>query len=69
MLSVTLWRENDERSGVSMVYVGDAVVQEFNYQGVPTSHYFKTKSEAVDFIIRSAYGLLSAGYKVFEDER
>lgn len=68
MLHVTLWRENDESSGVSLVYLGDSIAVEYDHTGKPTPHYFNTKSEAVEFIIRSAYGLLSAGYKIFENE-
>jgi len=68
MLSVTLWRKDDVQSGVSLVYLGEAVVCEYNNEGRQTPHYFETKSQAVDFIIRSAYGLLSAGYEIFEPE-
>lgn len=68
MMQVSLWREGDETSGVSLVYLGDAIAMEFNHMGKNTPHYFETKAQAVDFIIRSAYGLLSAGYQVYEPE-
>lgn len=68
MMQVTLWREGDEKSGVSLVNFGEGVAVEYDSNGKPTSHYFNTNAEASDFIIRSAYGLLSAGYTVYEPE-
>jgi len=67
MMQVTLWKKDNEQSGVSLSYVGDEVVLEFDYTGKPTAHYFDTKAEAIGFIIKQAYALLSLGYEVFAE--
>lgn len=67
MLQVTLWKKDDEKSGVSLMYLGDAVAMEYDHTGKPTPHYFDTKAEAIGFIIKQAYALLSLGYEVFEE--
>jgi len=66
MDGVALWRNEDIDSVVRMMYVGDATVLEAQGSGGPQAHYFETKSESVEFMIRSAYALLSLGYKVVE---
>lgn len=67
MMQVTLWKKDDEKSGVSLSYIGDEVVLEFDHTGKPTPHYFDTKAEAIGFIIKQAYALLSLGYEVFAE--
>lgn len=67
MMSVTLWKKDKVDSGVSLLYLGDAVVCEYNNEGRQTPHYFETKSQAVEFIIKQAFALLSLGYEVYEE--
>ncbi len=64
MMSVCLWKGTVE-SGVSLNYLGEAVVLESNNSGETTPHYFDDVAKAQEFIIRQAYGLLSLGYEVY----
>lgn len=64
---IALWRDEDIETSVRLMYAGDAVVLESKgSEGSPLAHYFETRAEALDFMIRSAYALLSLGYKVVE---
>lgn len=64
MMSVCLWNGTVE-SGVSLSYLGEAVVLESNNSGKTTPHYFDDAGKAQEFIIKQAYALLSLGYEVY----
>lgn len=66
MNMVTLWRDKDESTGVTLHYAGDATVLESSILPIK-AHYFKTNGEAKEFIIKQAYALLSLGYEVFDE--
>jgi hypothetical protein len=63
---VTLWKDKDESTGVTLSYAGDATVLESSVLLIK-AHYFKTNSEAKEFIIKQAYALLSLGYEVHSE--
>ena len=63
---LTLWKDKDESTGVTLHYAGDATVLESSILPIK-AHYFKTNSEAKEFIIKQAYALLTLGYEVYSD--
>lgn len=64
-MGISLWRDGQIESAVSLVYIGDDVVLETDGLGKPTPHYFDNTPDAKAFIIRQAYALLSLGYEVY----
>lgn len=65
MMGVSLWKKDRVETGVSLMYLGDAVVLETNNSGETKPHYFEDIAEAQTFIIKQAYALLSLGYEVY----
>ncbi|AXG66260.1 hypothetical protein SEA_ANNADREAMY_173 [Streptomyces phage Annadreamy] len=63
---VTLWKDKDESTGITLHYAGDATVLESSILPIK-AHYFETNSEAKEFIIKQAYALLSLGYEVHSE--
>lgn len=63
---VTLWKNKDESTGITLRYEGDATVLESSILPIK-AHYFKTNGEAKEFIIKQAYGLLCLGYEVYSE--
>ncbi len=67
MDGIALWRDEDIDTIVRMMYVGASTILESKgSDGRPVAHYFATKSESIEFMVKSAYALLSLGYKVVE---
>lgn len=64
-MDITLWRDDEVESAVSLIYIGDDVVLETDGAGNPTPHYFDNTPDAKSFIIKQAYALLSLGYEVY----
>lgn len=63
---ITLWKNEDETTGITLDYVGDATVLESSITPIK-AHYFKTNREAKEFIIKQAFALLSLGYEVHSE--
>lgn len=63
-MTITLWRNGEVSSAVSLIYLGDDVVLETDGLGNPKPHYFESTPAAKEFIIKQAYALLSLGYEV-----
>lgn len=63
-MTITLWRNGEVSSAVSLIYLGEDVVLETDGVGKPTPHYFESTPAAKEFIIKQAYALLSLGYEV-----
>lgn len=66
-MNVILWRDNEVGSAQRLDFIGDAIVLETVGDGKPKPHYFDADSQAIEFIIKSAYALLSLGYEVCYD--
>jgi hypothetical protein len=66
-MNITLWKNGDNQSGITLDYVGDAIVLESSINPIK-AHYFKTSGEAKEFIIKQACALLSLGYEVFAND-
>lgn len=63
-MTITLWRDEDPQTGVTLMNIGDGVVLECPPGGPPRPHYLGGRVEADEFVIRQAYALLSMGYRV-----
>lgn len=67
-MNVILWKDKQLDSCVRLRFVGDAVVlEQSGNDPAIKSHYFDLDSQAIEFIIRQSYGLLSLGYEVCYD--
>jgi hypothetical protein len=63
-MNIVLWKNEDVATSVGLHYAGDAIVLERNGEDPIKPHYFEKNGEAIEFIIKQTYALLSLGYEV-----